>query len=93
MIGVNRSTLPYESKLTYPMLKYIRLYRNLSQEQFGNACKIDQSVLARLELGVIELSMNYESKILEGCRALNISELELLSVKRLVEIKELRLSK
>jgi transcriptional regulator with XRE-family HTH domain len=91
MIGVNQSTLPYESKITYPMIRYIRLCRNLSQEQFGKVCKIDQSVLARLELGSIELTMNYETKIIEGCRALNISELELLSVKRLVELKESRL--
>lgn len=90
MIGVYKDSIPFQSKITYPMIKYLRLCRNLSQEQFGNACKIDQSVLARLELGSIELSINYESKILEGCRALNISELELKSVKRLVELKEQR---
>jgi transcriptional regulator with XRE-family HTH domain len=91
MIGVNKESIPFQSTITYPMIKYLRLCRNMSQDQFGNACKIDQSVLARLELGVIELSINYESKIIEGCRALNISELEMLSVKRLVELKENRL--
>lgn len=90
MIGVNKSTLPYESKIKYPMIKHLRLCRNLSQEQFGNACKIDQSVLARLELGVIELSINYESRIIEGCHALNISELEMQSVKRITELKAQR---
>lgn len=91
MIGVNKSTLPYESKITYPMIKYLRLTRNLSQEQFGKACKIDQSVLARLELGSIELSINYESKIIEGCRALNISNVEMVSIKRIVELKQKKL--
>lgn len=90
MIGVDRNSLPYESKLTFPILKYIRLCRNLTQEQFGTVCKIDQGVIAKLERGEIQLSMHYETKIIEGCRALNISELELLSVKRLVELKARR---
>jgi len=93
MIGVDVNSLPYESKLTHPMLKYIRLCRNMSQEQFGAVCKIDQGVIAKLERNEIQLSLHYETKIIEGCRALNISELELLSVKRLVELKAQRGSK
>ncbi|TKH08504.1 helix-turn-helix transcriptional regulator [Peribacillus simplex] len=90
MIGVNKDTLPYQQKLTYPMIRYIRLGRNLTQEQFGKICRIDQSVLAKLERNEIELTIGYESRILDGCHALNISELELVSVKRLTELKALR---
>lgn len=90
MIGVDLNSLPYQQKITYQMIKYLRLCRNMTQEQFGEACKIDQSVLARLESGSIEFSINYESRVLEGCKALNISELELVSVKRLVELKQNR---
>jgi transcriptional regulator with XRE-family HTH domain len=88
MIGVNTSSLPYQQKLTNPMIKFIRLCRNMTQSQFGEACKIDQGVLAKLERSDLDLSIHYESKILEGCRALNISELEMESVKRLVELKK-----
>ena len=87
MIGIDTRTLSYESKLTFPMLKYIRLCRNLSQQSFGAICKIDQGVLAKLEKNEIELSLHYETKVLEGCRALNISELEFLSVKSLIELQ------
>ncbi|USK27362.1 XRE family transcriptional regulator [Bacillus sp. CMF21] len=90
MIGVNKSTLPYQQKLTYPMLKYIRLCRNMSQESFGAVCKIDQSVLAKLERNELQLSPHYENKVLEGCHNLNISELEFSSVKRLTELKAQR---
>lgn len=90
MIGVDLNNLPYQQKITYQMIKYLRLCRNMTQEQFGQVCKIDQSVLARLESGSIELSMNYESRVLEGCKVLNISELELVSVKRIVELKQNR---
>lgn len=90
MIGVDLNNLPYQQKITYQMIKYLRLCRNMTQEQFGQVCKIDQSVLARLESGSIELSMNYESKIMDGCKVLNISELEMQSVKRIVELKQNR---
>lgn len=69
------------------MLKYLRLCRNMTQAQFGEVCKVNQAVLAKLERGDLELSIHYETKILDGCRALNISELEMLSVKRIVELK------
>lgn len=88
MIGVNKETLPYQQKLTYPMIRYIRLCRNLTQERFGEVCGIDQSVVAKLERGEVELSVNYESRILEGCRSLNISEIELESIKRLLGGRE-----
>lgn len=90
MIGVNVNSLPYESKITYSMIKYIRLCRNLTQEKFGEVCRIDQGVIAKLERGDLDLSIHYESKVLEGCRALNISELELKSVKRITESKTQR---
>lgn len=88
MIDIDKNSLPYQSKINYHMIKYLRLCRNMNQEQFGQVCKIDQSVLARLESGVIELSINYESRILNGCRTLNVSELEMASVKRIVELKQ-----
>ncbi|MEH6433384.1 helix-turn-helix transcriptional regulator [Bacillus sp. H7(2023)] len=90
MIGIDLNNLPYQQKITYQMIKYLRLCRNMTQEQFGQVCKIDQSVLARLESGSIELSTNYESKIIDGCKVLNISELEMQSVKRIVELKQNR---
>ncbi len=90
MIGVNTDSLPHERKITYQMIKYLRLCRNMTQTQFGGVCKVDQGVLAKLERGDLPLSPHYETKILEGCKALNISELELVSVKRIVELKQNR---
>lgn len=91
MIDVNTDSLPHERKITYQMIKYLRLCRNMTQTQFGEICKINQGVLAQLERGDITLSPHYESKIMDGIRALNISQLELVSVKRIVELKEQRI--
>ncbi|SIR22223.1 helix-turn-helix domain-containing protein [Bacillus nitratireducens] len=90
MIGVDVNSLPYQQKITYQMIKYLRLCRNMTQTQFGEVCKVDQGVLAKLERGDLPLSPHYETKILEGCKALNISELELVSVKRIIELKQNR---
>lgn len=90
MIGIDVNSLPYQQKISYQMIKYLRLCRNMTQTQFGDVCKVDQGVLAKLERGDLPLSPHYETKILEGCKALNISELELVSVKRIVELKQNR---
>lgn len=90
MIGVDVNSLPYQQKISYQMIKYLRLCRNMTQTQFGGVCKVDQGVLAKLERGDLPLSPHYETKILEGCKALNISELEMQSVKRIVELKQNR---
>ncbi|MCK2018844.1 helix-turn-helix domain-containing protein [Peribacillus frigoritolerans] len=88
MIGVNKESLTYQQKLTYPMIRYIRLCRNLTQERFGEVCRIDQSVLAKLERGEIELTVNYEGRILHGCQSLKISEMELDSITKLLELNK-----
>ncbi|PAW37809.1 transcriptional regulator [Bacillus toyonensis] len=90
MISVNTDSLPHERKITYQMIKYLRLCRNMTQTQFGGVCKVDQGVLAKLERGDLPLSPHYESKIMDGIRALNISQLELVSVERIVELKQNR---
>ena len=90
MIGITKDCLPFQSKITYPMIKYIRLCRNMTQAKFGEVCRINQGVLARLETGDLELTIHYETKVMDGVRALNISNLELASVKRIVELKAQR---
>ncbi|ULM97927.1 helix-turn-helix transcriptional regulator [Peribacillus frigoritolerans] len=88
MIGVNVNSLPYQQKITYPMIPYVRLCRNLTQAKFGEVCKVDQGVLAKLERGDLQLSPHYETKIMDGVSVLNISEHELDAIKKLLVIKE-----
>lgn len=87
MLGVNIDSLPYQSKITYPMIKYIRLCRNMTQEKFGEVCKINQGVLTKLERGELDLSIHYETKVMDGVKALNINQYELDAIKTLLEHK------
>ncbi|WP_342537952.1 helix-turn-helix transcriptional regulator [Sporosarcina sp. FSL K6-1540] len=88
MIGVDLNSLPYQRKITYQMIRYIRLTRNLSQAKFGEVCKIGQSVLAKLEKNELQLSPHYETKVMDGVRALNISQYELDTIKTLLLLKQ-----
>lgn len=85
MIGVNENSLPYQNKVSYQMIKYIRLCRNMTQTQFGEVCKLDQSTLAKLERNELPLSPLYASKVMDGCKVLNISDLELQSIRNLLQ--------
>lgn len=87
MIGVNKDGLPFQSKITYQMIKYIRLCRNMTQVQFGEVCRINQGVLARLETGELDFSIHYESKVMDGVKALRISEYELEAIQALLDHK------
>lgn len=82
------NSLPYQQKITREMIKYLRLCRNLTQAKFGAVCKVDQGVLAKLERGDLQLSSHYETKILEGCQVLSISNVEMVSIKRIVELRQ-----
>lgn len=87
MIGVNKNALPYQSKINYKMLKYIRLTRNLTQSGFAEVCKIDTSVLGKLERAELDLSIHYETKVMDGIKVLNIREEELEAIRTLLSLK------
>ncbi|WP_144549652.1 helix-turn-helix transcriptional regulator [Bacillus sp. X1(2014)] len=74
-------------KITWDMLRYIRLCRNLSQEQFGQVCKIDRSVLAKIERNELILSPLYKVRIKDGIQTLNITEQEIEAVTVLLQLK------
>ena len=88
MIGVDVNSLPYQQKITFQMLRYIRLTRNLTQKGFGEVCKIEQSVLARLERNDLQLTPHYEAKVMDGVRALSVSQYELDTIKTLLLLKQ-----
>jgi DNA-binding XRE family transcriptional regulator len=86
----SKTRLPYNQTITAPMLRYLRLSRNLNQERFANICGLDRSTLAKLERGELELTPHYHSKIKDGIRSLRISNHEVDGIKRLLELKMIR---
>jgi transcriptional regulator with XRE-family HTH domain len=90
MIGVDKGRLPYNQTITYPMVKYIRMSRNLTQHKFGQIAGIEQSTLAKIESGIVELSPHYETKIRQAVRQLRVSNYELDGIRKLLEYKSIR---
>lgn len=85
MLGYTKNDVPFQSKINYKMIRWLRLSKNKNQEQFGAVCHIDQSVLARIETGAIDLTISYESRILEGCKKLAISDQTIQAIKELTQ--------
>ena len=56
-------------------IREARLKRNVSQETLANECEIDYSQINRMELGKVNFSVSYLSKI---AGVLNINPKELL---------------
>ena len=56
-------------------IRQIRLSKNISQEALANECEIDYSQLNRMELGKVNFSISYISKLAE---ALKVNPRELL---------------
>ena len=56
-------------------IREIRLLKNMSQEAFAAECDVDYSQINRMELGKVNFSISYLSKIAKG---LKIHPMELL---------------
>lgn len=56
-------------------IREIRLSKNMSQEVFAAECDVDYSQINRMELGKVNFSISYLSKI---AKALKIHPMELL---------------
>ena len=59
-------------------IREIRLDKGISQEALANTCEVDYSQVNRMELGKVNFSISYLSKIAE---ALNVDPSELTSLK------------
>jgi transcriptional regulator with XRE-family HTH domain len=86
----NENQVPFISEYDYRLIKEVRQLRNLSLAEFSVYMKTDFSTLSKLEKGLIYFSIHYQSKFKEALQELKISNLEMLSVRRLVDLKKQR---
>lgn len=86
----SRNDVPFVSEYEYPLIREVRRLRNLSLTDFSLYMKVDTATLSKLENGLIPFTVHYESRFKSALRELNISNLEMLSVKRLVDLKKQR---
>lgn len=85
-----RKNLPFIQEYDYRYLKEIRNLRNLTLNEFSNYMKVDVATLSKLESQQLHFSIHYQSKLKQTIKLLGLSDLELMTVKRVIELKALR---
>lgn len=89
MYTVN-SRLPYNQEYDHRYLKPIRHSRNLTLEAFSPYMNVDPSTIAKLEKGQLDFTAYYESKLKDAIKKLRITNIELVSIRSIIEQKERR---
>ncbi|MCY8938083.1 helix-turn-helix domain-containing protein [Peribacillus frigoritolerans] len=82
--------LPFTSEYDYRYIREIRHLRNLTINEFSTYMQVDTGTISKLENKQVPFSIHYESKFKEAIEELKISNLELLSVEKVIELKALR---
>ncbi|PFK04768.1 hypothetical protein COI97_09160 [Bacillus cereus] len=89
MCTVN-SRLPYNQEYDYRFIKPVRHSRNKNLHQFAEFMRVDHSTIAKLEKGQMSFTPYYESKFKDAIRQLGVSNVELASIRKVIEMKEQR---
>ena len=82
--------LPFISEYNYKYLREVRHLRNLTINEFSQYMKVDVGTISRIENNQVPFSIHYESKFKDAIEELEISNLELKSVEKVIELRALR---
>lgn len=86
----SKNDVPFYHDYDYRYIREVRRLRNLTLSEFSSHMKVDVADLSRLENDLLPFSVHYQSKFHEALQELNISNLELISVSRIVALKQNR---
>ncbi|WP_077303986.1 helix-turn-helix domain-containing protein [Terribacillus halophilus] len=84
--------LPYNQleSTDYRYIRQVRLLRNKTLKQFGEAMEINDSTISKLENGLIAFTPHYQEKFKSACKRLRVSGEEIANIRKLLEIKTKR---
>jgi transcriptional regulator with XRE-family HTH domain len=82
--------VPFIHLYDYRYIKETRRLRNLTLNEFSIYMKTDVGTLSKLENNQLQFTIHYESKFKDAIQELKLSNLELLSIKRIIEMKAQR---
>lgn len=86
----SKNDVPLYHDYDYRYIREVRRLRNFTLIEFSSHMKVAVADLSRLENGLLPFSVHYQSKFHEALQELNISNLELISVSRIVALKQNR---
>lgn len=86
----DKTRLPYKQELDFRFIKPIRMSRNKTQAEMGNLMGVCPSTVGKLERSELTFSPLYESKLKDAIKRLRVSGIELASIRKMIELKEMR---
>jgi transcriptional regulator with XRE-family HTH domain len=86
---LENNKLPYTRVFDdYRMIRAVRQLRNLTLRQFESYMEVDSGTISKLENGLLDFSIHYESKFRLACERLQVSEIEINSIKKMLKIRD-----
>lgn len=84
--------LPYNQleNVDYRYIKQVRFIRNKTQSEMAELMHVDSAVISRLERNEIVFSPLYQERFKEACKRLRVSNIELASIRKILEMKKQR---
>lgn|GEM_PF-6963613 len=86
----DRNRIPYNQEFDHRFIKPVRHLRNKTQAEFEKFMGVDRSTIGKLERGELEFTPLYQSKFKDAIKRLRVSNVELASVRKIIEMKEQR---
>ncbi|WP_242267282.1 helix-turn-helix transcriptional regulator [Bacillus cereus group sp. BfR-BA-01518] len=86
----SKDDVPFFHDYDYRYIREVRRLRNFTLIEFSSHMKVDVADLSRLENGLLPFSVHYQSKFHEALKELSVSNLELISIRRIIELKQNR---
>ena len=88
----DNNRIPYGqlNDLDYRYIKQVRFLRNKTLKQMEEIMGVDYSVISRLERKELNFTPIYQDRFRTACKKLRVSNIEIDSVRKILEMKEQR---
>ncbi|WP_077308686.1 helix-turn-helix domain-containing protein [Terribacillus halophilus] len=87
---MENNRIPYNQEFDHRYIKPVRHLRNKTQLDFEQYMNLDRSTIGKLERGDLEFTPLYQSKFKDAIKRLRVSNVEIASVRRILDMKEQR---
>jgi transcriptional regulator with XRE-family HTH domain len=87
---MDKNRLPYNQIYDFRFIKPVRHLRNKTLTEFSNFMNVDKATISKLENNQLEFTPYYEEKFKDAIKRLRVSNIEIASVGKIIEMKSQR---
>ena len=82
--------IAYKQEIDYRFIKLVRMARNKTQAQLAELMGVDTSTVSKLERSALKFTPLYESKFNDALKRMRVSNIELASIREIIQMKQRR---